>query len=158
MTDAPNRIPWPPLLFLAAIVIALILHWQAALPWPGGVAMFILAAIGLCMVFTGLLLDVAAFRLFRKHRTSILPTRSASRLIVEGPFAMSRNPIYLGNTLAIFGAGLLFGVAWLLPAALAAAYAVQKLAIEREEVHLGASFGSSWRDYVARTPRWLWRV
>jgi protein-S-isoprenylcysteine O-methyltransferase Ste14 len=155
MTDAPNRIPWPPVLFLAAIALALILHWQAALAWPGGVARFVLAAIGLCLIGTGLALDVAAFRQFRKHRTSILPTRAAASLIVEGPFARSRNPIYLGNTLVIFGAGLLFGVAWLLPAALVAAFSVQKLAIEREEAHLEASFGASWRDYAARTPRWL---
>jgi len=157
MTTAPNRIPWPPILFLAAIVLALILHWQAALPWPGGAARFVLAAIGLCLICAGLALDVAAFRLFRKHRTSILPNRAASSLITEGPFAKSRNPIYLGNTLAIFGAGLLFGVAWLALAAVAAAFAVQKLAIEREEAHLEAGFGALWRDYAAKTPRWLWR-
>ena len=158
MIDTPNRIPWPPILFLAAILLALILHWQAALPWPGGVARFVLAAIGLCLMGAGVALDVAAFRLFRKHRTSILPNRAASSLITEGPFTRSRNPIYLGNTLAIFGTGMLFGVAWLVLAALAAALAVQKLAIEREEAHLEASFGALWRDYAAKTPRWLWRL
>ena len=158
MIDTPNRIPWPPILFLAAILLALIFHWQAALPWPGGVARFVLAAIGLCLMGAGVALDVAAFRLFRKHRTSILPNRAASSLITEGPFTRSRNPIYLGNTLAIFGTGMLFGVAWLVLAALAAALAVQKLAIEREEAHLEASFGALWRDYAAKTPRWLWRL
>jgi protein-S-isoprenylcysteine O-methyltransferase Ste14 len=158
MSNAPNRIPWPPILFLVAIFLALALHWQAALPWPGGVARFVLAAIGLCLIGAGLALDIAAFRLFRKHRTTILPNRAASSLITEGPFAKSRNPIYLGNTLLIFGAGLLFGIGWLLPTALAAAVAVQKLAIEREESHLEASFGALWRDYAAKTPRWLWRL
>jgi protein-S-isoprenylcysteine O-methyltransferase Ste14 len=118
----------------------------------------VLAAIGIGLIGAGLALDVAAFRLFRIHRTSVLPTRAASSLIVEGPFSRSRNPIYLGNTLVIFGAGLLFGVAWLLPAAAAVAFAVQKLAIEPEETHLEARFGASWRDYAAKTPRWLWRV
>lgn len=158
MTNAPNRIPWPPILFLAAIALALVLHWQAALPWPGGVARYVLAAIGICLIGAGLALDVTAIRLFRKHRTSVQPTRAASSLVVEGPFSKSRNPMYLGNTLIIFGAGLLFGVGWLLPAALAAAIAVQKLAIEREEAHLEASFGALWRDYAAKTPRWLWRL
>ncbi len=158
MINAPNRIPWPPILFLAAIVIALVLHWQAALPWPGGVARLVLAAIGLGLIGAGLALDVTAIRQFRKHRTSILPTRAASVLIVGGPFSISRNPIYLGNTQTMFGAGLLFGVGWLLPAALVAAFAVQKLAIEREEAHLEASFGAAWRDYAARTPRWFWWI
>ncbi|MGQ0486528.1 MAG: methyltransferase [Hyphomicrobiales bacterium] len=157
MPDVPNRIPWPPILFLAAIAFALILHWLAPLPWPTSIVRMVLAAIGLGLICAGLVLDIAAFRWFSKHRTSILPTRAASSLIVEGPFSKSRNPIYLGNTLMIFGAGLLFGVSWLLPAALAAAFAVQKLAIEREEAHLAAQFGEAWRGYAAGTPRWfLW--
>jgi len=155
MTDTPNRIPWPPILFLGVILAALLLHWQAALPWPAGAMSLVLAAIGFCLVGAGLALDVTAIRLFRKYRTSVMPTRAASHLIVEGPFAKSRNPIYLGNTLAIFGAGMLFGVAWLLPAALVAAIAVQKLAIEREEAHLAAQFGEAWRNYATATPRWL---
>ena len=76
-------------------------------------------------------------------------------LITDGPFAQSRNPIYVGNTLLVAGAGLLFGVAWLIPAALAGAVLTQKLAIEREERHLAPRFGPAWEDYRARTPRWL---
>ena len=68
---------------------------------------------------------------------------------------MSRNPIYVANTLLVAGAGLLFGMVWLVIAALAAAVLTQKLAIEREERHLAARFGQAGTDYAARTPRWL---
>lgn len=154
----PNRIPWPPILFLIAAVIAVALHKLLPLPWPGGGVQMLLAAIGLCLMGAALALDIVTFLAFKRHKTTIMPNRGASALITDGPFSRSRNPIYLGNTMLVTGAGLLFGVAWLVPAGLAAAFAVQKLAIEREEKHLESRFGETWRTYAAKTPRWLvWR-
>ena len=92
---------------------------------------------------------------FRRHRTTVLPHRGATRLITDGPFRFTRNPIYVGNTLLVAGLGFVLGVAWLMPAALLAAWATQKLAIEREERHLALRFGADWARYAARTPRWL---
>ena len=82
-------------------------------------------------------------------------TGRATALITDGPFAKSRNPIYTGNTLLVTGAGLLFGLMWLVAAGLIAAFVTQKLAIEREERHLEGRFGVAWKAYAARTPRWL---
>jgi protein-S-isoprenylcysteine O-methyltransferase Ste14 len=153
--DRPNRIPWPPLIYGGLAMLALGLHWVAPLPWPGGVLRMLLAAAGLCLACAALALDVTAALAFRRHRTTILPHRGASALVTDGPFAKSRNPIYLANTLLVSGLGLLFGVGWLVLAALAAAGLTQKLAIAREERHLAARFGPAWEDYAARTPRWL---
>lgn len=158
MTDParrPNTIPWPPLLYVAAAAMALVLNHVAPLPWVDGIPMMILAAIGLCLLCAGIALEIVTALAFRRHRTTILPHRAATALITDGPFAKSRNPIYLGNTLLMFGAGLLFGITWFLPAGLAAAFLVQKLAIEREERHLAEKFGKAWDAYAASTPRWL---
>ena len=38
----------------------------------------------------------------------------------------------------------------------AGAVVTHELAIEREERHLAARFGTDWQDYAARTPRWLY--
>ena len=163
----PNVIPWPPLLYLAAAALAVTfaalpveqavaLHWVVPLPWFGGIARMVLAAAGLCGMCAALALEIVTALTFRRHRTTIWPNRGATALITEGPFAKSRNPIYVGNTLLMLGAGLLFGIAWFVPLGLAAAFAVQKLAIEREERHLALRFGAEWDAYAARTPRWLW--
>jgi protein-S-isoprenylcysteine O-methyltransferase Ste14 len=153
--DRPNRIPWPPLIYGGLALLALALHWNVPLPWPAGVARVVLAAVGLCLACAAIALDVTAALAFRRHRTTILPHRGATALITDGPFARSRNPIYLANTLLVCGAGLLFGIGWLVLAGLAGAVLTGKLAIEREERHLAARFGSEWQDYAARTPRWL---
>ena len=154
--DRPNVIPWPPLIYLAAAAVAVVLHLWLPLPWFGGIVQGILMAIGLCGICTGVALEIVTALTFRRYRTTIWPNRGASQLITEGPFARSRNPIYAGNTLLMFSVGLLFGVAWFLPAALFAATLVQKLAIEREESHLAARFGADWEAYARKTPRWLW--
>jgi protein-S-isoprenylcysteine O-methyltransferase Ste14 len=153
--DRPNRIPWPPLIYAGLALLALVLHWVAPLPWPGGAFRLVLAAAGLCLACAAIALDVTAALAFRRHRTTIMPHKGATALITDGPFAKSRNPIYLANSLLLAGAGLLFGVGWLVLAGLAGAIVTQKLAIEREERHLAARFGRDWEEYSARTPRWL---
>ncbi|MFO1132625.1 MAG: isoprenylcysteine carboxylmethyltransferase family protein [Hyphomicrobiales bacterium] len=154
-TERPNTLPWPPVLFAGAALIALGLQVLFPLPWPGGAWAAALAMLGLFLAAAGLALDLASMLAFRRHQTTVLPHRGASRLITDGPFRFSRNPIYVGNTLLVAGAGLVFGIAWLVPAAWAGALATQKLAIEREEDHLALRFGKDWADYAARTPRWL---
>lgn len=153
--DRPNRIPWPPIIYVAAAALALLLHHVVPLPWTGSFLRYPIAAIGLCFLCTAVALEVMTALTFRRHRTTILPHRAATALITDGPFAKSRNPIYTGNTMLLLGAGLLTGIAWLVIAAPLAAFAVQKLAIEREERHLAMRFGAEWQAYAARTPRWL---
>lgn len=155
LAETPNTLPWPPMLYGGLAAIALGLHWVLPLPWPDGVIRLGLAALGLCLACAALALDVTAALAFRRHRTTILPHRGATALITEGPFARSRNPIYVANTLLVAGAGLLFGILWLVIASFVAAFLTQKLAIEREERHLAARFGEAWEGYAARTPRWL---
>jgi protein-S-isoprenylcysteine O-methyltransferase Ste14 len=153
--DRPNRIPWPPMIYGGLALLALALHWAVPLGWPEGAARIVLAGVGLCLACAAVALDVTAALAFRRHRTTILPHRGATALITDGPFARSRNPIYVANTLLVAGVGLIFGIGWLVMAAVAGAVLTQKLAIEREERHLAARFGEAWLDYAVRTPRWL---
>lgn len=113
---------------------------------------------GWLLMAAGGLFDLAAMLTLSRNQANILPHRAATRLVTSGPFAMSRNPIYLGNTLLMAGAALAFDNIWLLVCGLAAALAVRQLAILREEAHLAARFGDEWHAYAARTRRWFgWR-
>jgi len=155
----PNKIPWPPLIYAGCALVAVVLHYVYPLAWPSDYWKLILMLAGLALLIVAVMIDVAAIRAFRRHKTTILPHRGASALITDGPFSYSRNPIYLGNTFLVFGAGLLFGVAWLLPAAFVGAALTLKLAIEREERHLAAKFDEEWQRYKFRTHRWFgWRT
>lgn len=153
--DRPNRIPWPPLILAGAIGLGFLLGWLLPLPWPTGGAAAALRWLGAALLAAGFALDLSAAAEFRRRRTTILPHRGATALLTGGPFAYSRNPIYVGNLLLISGAGLVFGELWHLVLVPPAAILLQTLAIRREEAHLAAKFGAAWEAYAARTRRWL---
>lgn len=148
----PNRIPWPPLILAGCVILAVALAWVLPLaPFSTGISL----PLGLLCFALGVGLDFMAMRAMRQRAANILPHRSATALVTEFPFSISRNPIYLGNSLLLAGAGFLFANPWLLISAPVSALLVTQLAIKREEAHLEALFGDAWRRYAAKVPRWL---
>jgi protein-S-isoprenylcysteine O-methyltransferase Ste14 len=147
--DTPNTLPWPPIIYATVVVVALVCQavvpvtLAAAVTWPG-----------FALLCGGLALDVWAMWTMYRARTNILPHRAAGTLVTHGPFAWTRNPIYVGNTVAVAGLGMALQNGWLLVAAVAAALFTHKLAVVREEAHLRAKFGSAWDDYASRVRRW----
>ena len=76
------------------------------------------------------------------------------RLVTVGPYRYCRNPMYLGQL--IFLAGLAFALdSWIA----AAVFAFHALWFHRrvrdDEARLGALFGDSYREYLARVKRWI---
>ena len=151
----PNRIPWPPLIYLAAIAAATGLTIARPLPWIGAPLSDILLAIGWLMVAAVVAIDVTAMRTLMAAKTTIMPHRASANLVTGGPFALTRNPIYLANTMLVVAIGLIAGAIWFLVAAPAAAFLTQKLSIGPEERHLEARFGKKYRDYAKRVRRWI---
>lgn len=158
MTDIqsrPTNFPWPPLVFVAAIAGSVLLHFFYELPWAPSPVSDILFAIGWLFVAGGVALIVSAIGALRKAGTTASAHKAAAHLVTTRAFALSRNPIYLANTLVMVGIGLIAGMAWFLPLAVIAAALTQKLAVEPEEKHLEARFGKRYRDYAKKVRRWI---
>ena len=151
----PNSFPWPPVIYGAAILVAVLLGWLVPLPWIGQPLSDILFAVGCLAVVAALALIIVSIRTLRRHGTTEMPHRASEHLVTAGPFGLTRNPIYLGDTLLMIGIGLAAGIWWFILLALVAAFATQKLAIEREERHLEGRFGKRYRDYRKRVRRWI---
>jgi protein-S-isoprenylcysteine O-methyltransferase Ste14 len=113
------------------------------------------AAAGWAIVAAAVGLDVWAVATLHRARTTVLPHRPAARLVRSGPFAFSRNPIYVGNTLALVGLAVALGSAWFAILAVPMVALLRHLAVLPEERHLAAAFGADWDAYAARTPRWI---
>nr|WP_294510518.1 isoprenylcysteine carboxylmethyltransferase family protein [uncultured Rhodopila sp.] len=152
--DRPNVVPWPPIVFVGTVAVAVTLEYLLPL---GGIvpASSAVRLIGAAAMLAGIALDVAAMLEMHRAKANIQPHRAATALVTTGPFVLSRNPIYLGNTILIAGAGLAFGNPWLVLMAVAIIRLVSVLAVRREEAHLAARFGEAWAAYAKRTPRWL---
>jgi protein-S-isoprenylcysteine O-methyltransferase Ste14 len=156
-TPAPagGLIPWPPVIYAAGIAISLLLDAVYSLPWFTSPMSDILVAIGWLALLAFVALFATAVRAMQRARTPINPKAKPEHLVTGGPFGISRNPIYLADTLLLIGLGLVTGIAWSLPLALLAAFITQKMAIEREERWLAEKFGKAYRDYSKRVRRWI---
>lgn len=93
--------------------------------------------------------------LFHKAKTTTVPGKQSGALVTWGPYRFTRNPMYVGLTLAYLGeAGLLVQL-WpvvLLP--LTVAY-VHWTVIPLEEATLDKTFPDEYSQYRSRVPRWL---
>jgi protein-S-isoprenylcysteine O-methyltransferase Ste14 len=92
---------------------------------------------------------------FRKARTTTVPGEESSQLVTSGPYRFTRNPMYVGLTVAYIGeAGILRQLAPLLLLPLVIAY-LNWIVIPLEESTLGRVFGAQYERYRSRVRRWL---
>jgi protein-S-isoprenylcysteine O-methyltransferase Ste14 len=158
MNEAEERatsFPVAPVAFAAAAALAIVLHVIWPLPWLGSPLSDILLALGAIGVLAGGGLIYAAVRTLTSAGTTVRPDRRSEHMVTTGVYGLSRNPIYLGFALLIASAGLLFGIAWLLAAAVVGALITTHLAIRPEESHLAQRFGKRYRDYQKSVRRWV---
>ncbi|HEX2843535.1 isoprenylcysteine carboxylmethyltransferase family protein [Hyphomicrobium sp.] len=133
---------------------ALALGYAAPLPWPGKNDLMAhlvgrgLGVLGIALLFW------AGWTLHR-HRTTFLPDKAATHLVTDGPYRFRRNPIYIADILILFGLAEITQNIWFVILAAPFALLVTWLAILPEERHLEDQFGDAYRDYKARTRRWI---
>jgi protein-S-isoprenylcysteine O-methyltransferase Ste14 len=93
--------------------------------------------------------------LFRIAKTTTVPGKSSAQLVTSGPYRFTRNPMYVGLTLAYLGEAGLLRQIWpvvLLP--LTIAY-VNWTVIPVEEAKLDEVFPGSYQQYRSRVRRWI---
>lgn len=150
-----NRFPWPPFVFAGAGALAVALHVAWPLPWFGSPFSDFLFALGLLLGLAAVGLAASALRALAAARTTAGHKRAVDHLVVTGPYALSRNPVYLAAAMLTTAAALVAGIAWFLPAVILAGVLTQWLAIRHEERHLAERFGKRYRDYQKRVRRWI---
>jgi protein-S-isoprenylcysteine O-methyltransferase Ste14 len=81
--------------------------------------------------------------------------KAPMQLTVTGPYALVRNPIYMGNTLICVAATLMSELVWLIPFTLLWCVLLYSLVVRYEEQHLLGQYGESYRKYILEIPRWF---
>lgn len=115
--------------------------------WISGWVPWSMIGLGLALVFW------AAFWFWRK-KTTIEPHHKPTSLIIEGPYRLSRNPIYTGMALIIFGFCLWLGAVSSLLALAGFVWVVTRRFILAEEAGLRDAFGVEADNYLQKTRRW----
>ena len=131
---------------LAGLSIAVAAGWLTGwtLPVPAWAR---LAGLGLAL--TGW--SLAAWATWTSRRTLLA---HPDQLVRHGPYGRSRNPMYVGWTVAYVGLSVALGSAWML-GLLPAVLLFTHLTVRREERHLRARFGCAYATYETTVPRYL---
>ncbi len=104
--------------------------------------------LGLSLFLPGLALRVWS-QIHLRYRL-----RGGRDLATEGPYAWTRNPVYIGNLLMAVGFCVMCELPWAMPIVLAWGALVYDTAVRFEEGRLTKRYGEAYVAYCRRVPRW----
>ena len=141
----------PPTLIAYSILFMTILHFY--LP-QFNLIRFPYNLIGILIAFSGFILMGKSRDLFKKHQTT-LKIEKSNHLINEGIFSKTRNPMYMGMTILIFGFSIFSTniIALFLPFIFMTI--VRLIFIKKEEQLMFDAFGQDYLEYKKKVRRWI---
>ncbi len=146
-TPAPG-IALAPIVALALIVVLSLVAPVSFLPI--GVSL----GVGIPLLVIGVGLFGWAQASIARGGENPLPHTSTEHLVTGGAFGRSRNPIYTGGTIGLFGLAVLLDTATGLGVVVLLGLFARSAALA-EERYLEAKFGDQYREYCSRVRRWL---
>ena len=142
----------PPVYLLGAILAMVALHFGlpvlAIVPSP-------LNWIGIIPLSAGLAMVLWSAFAFNRAGTAIRPFEESSDLVTHGLYRYSRNPIYLGMVLFLFGLAAILGSATPVLVIPVFIWIIQSRFIVFEERGLERTFGERFTEYRRRVRRWI---
>jgi protein-S-isoprenylcysteine O-methyltransferase Ste14 len=142
----------PPLLWavclVATVALGVLAPLAAIMPAP-------YQWFGVAPVLFGAWLLASASGRFHRVKTNINTFRDPNVLVTDGPFAITRNPMYLGFALVLLGAALIANAWSALAPALVFFLVANAWYIPFEERAASAQFGDAYVSYRQRVRRWV---
>ena len=113
--------------------------------------------IGSFMIISGLIVIISAITLFKKYQTTITPLNpaNATKLITDGIYKLSRNPMYLGLLLMLLGISIILnpiGGFFLIPLFILYLNLFQIIPEENAMIDL---FKDEFLEYKKNVRRWI---
>jgi protein-S-isoprenylcysteine O-methyltransferase Ste14 len=142
----------PPLWFFFAILLQLFCHFvipvSVIVGWPWDL-------FGAALIFGGFAITVYADWQFKRANTPVHPYERPLTLVTQGVFGFTRNPMYLGLTIALLGIAMVLGTLTPFVVPPLFAWLITVRFIRSEEAILSAQFGETYNEYARRVRRWL---
>jgi protein-S-isoprenylcysteine O-methyltransferase Ste14 len=110
---------------------------------------------GYVLLIVGAVIAVWCQIIFRAAQTTTVPGKSSVKLVTRGPYAFTRNPMYLGLILIYLGeAGLLKQVGPVVTLPFMVGY-LNWTVIPVEEMKLKEVFQGEYENYRSKVRRWI---
>lgn len=149
--DHPDLPYKPPLAYLAAIAVGVLVHRY----WPMHARPGSWFPVGVTIVALGVALLVWAKVTFDAKHTPLEPWKATRAIVDGGPFAYSRNPVYIGFALIQVGIGVWTDKLAVVALTIVPVLLTALVIVPREESYLRRKFGAVYEDYCGRVRRWL---
>lgn len=152
-SDHARVITKPPFIFLAAVVAG----WGLDKLWPGtfGLSRSSYWTLGGASIAVALALAAWSLSRFRRGEQNPDPQTPTPSLYTDGPYAWSRNPIYVAVAILQAGIALVLDIPWILLMVIPAIIIVHFGVVIPEETYLEERFGDGFRQYRTRVRRWI---
>ena len=112
--------------------------------------------VGLAWVFSVMLAQLSRLpECIKLEPGERLVSPTARVLVIHGPFAISRNPMFLSGLMAMLGWSIFYGSVLLFLLSVVGWCISNFVTVPFEERALEARFGEEYRQYKVRVPRWL---
>lgn len=149
--DRPNIIAHPPLIVGGMMAAGYIVGEVMGASLPRSFSPF-----GWLLVILGGLSGVLGVWQFKTHGTNVIPHKPALRLVTDGIYRLTRNPMYVGLLAIHAGLAFIFTNAGMLIFWPASALMLHFGVVVPEETYLTQKFGKDYSDYLTNSRRWLW--
>jgi len=142
----------PPNCFMVMIVLNIILHYVFPIK---KVVSPPYNYLGILLIVLGIYLNLYVYFVYKKEKNTMEPNEVPQVLITSGVFKISRNPLYLGMALILFGEAILLGsiITFLFP--LLFIIMTNMWTIPLEEKNLEKKFGRKYLDYKRKVRKWI---
>ena len=148
-----KRIPPPLVAILFGFLMKLLSCCNLAIEIPMSLKILVCS----CLIVLALIIDISAIISFRKFRTTINPLNpsAATKLVVNGVYKFSRNPMYLGMVLFLRARGFYLGALLTLLIIPVFIFYITHFQIIPEEKSLQKIFENDFLDYKSKVNRWI---
>jgi len=151
--SAAIRIP-PPVFFFACLGCGLLMEYFFPInlislsPIPRVI-------VGGAFLLISSYFAVNAFFALIKNKTPFDTSKSTIKIVTDGAYRFSRNPLYLSLLLLLFGIAVLISSLWLFFTIPVLYMLFLFKAVKPEERYLSQKFGEEYLNYLAKVRRWI---
>lgn len=145
----------PTLLFLLTFIVGIFLSYLFPLYMTRYLDDSMSRILGVLILFISFVINILAYREFKRFVTPYEPFTRPKVLITDGIFSVSRNPVYLALVLSQVGLGFILNSVWLLCMSIILLICLHYLVVLDEEGLLEKTFKEKYTSYKEHTKRWF---
>lgn len=146
-----NKFLLPPNLFYASILLIIVLYFVFR---QFNLVKFPYNTVGFVLVAIGVGLNIIAWQQFVKAKTPEKFEKS-KKLVVDGLYKYSRNPMYVGAILILIGLVLLLGNVLAFVSPILFFLAINNIVIVIEEKKTAVELGENYLEYKRKVRKWI---